>query len=74
MKNDALRLVHSIADPTDRLNVLREYIQALILRSLHESQAFTSIAFVGGAGGVGWNSAPDERSRTQRTFRGKTIS
>ena len=48
MKNDALRLVHSIADPTDRLNILREYIQALILRSLHESQAFTSIAFVGG--------------------------
>ena len=48
MKNDALRLVQSIADPTDRLNLLREYIQALILRSLHESQAFTSIAFVGG--------------------------
>lgn len=48
MKNDALRLVHSIPDPTDRLNILREYIQALILRSLHESQAFTSIAFVGG--------------------------
>ncbi len=48
MKTEALTLVQAIADPTERLNTLREYIQALILRSLHESQAFTSLAFVGG--------------------------
>ena len=35
-------------DPVRRLNALREYLQAFIMRSLHESQAARSIAFVGG--------------------------
>jgi hypothetical protein len=34
VKTEALTLVQAIADPTERLNILREYIQALILRSL----------------------------------------
>ncbi len=48
MKSDALQLARTVSDPTDRLNVLREYLQASALRSLHESQAFVSLAFVGG--------------------------
>ncbi len=36
------------SDPTDRLNVLREYVQICVLRSLHESEAFRAVAFVGG--------------------------
>ncbi len=35
-------------DPVRRLNSLREYLQAFIMRSLHESEAARSIAFVGG--------------------------
>ena len=35
-------------DPVRRLNALREYLQAFIMRSLHESEASRSIAFVGG--------------------------
>ncbi len=35
-------------DPTQRLNTLREYLQVFILRSLHESEASRSVAFVGG--------------------------
>ncbi len=35
-------------DPVPRLNSLREYLQAFIMRSLHESEAARSIAFVGG--------------------------
>ena len=34
--------------PVRRLNALREYLQAFIMRSLHESEASRSIAFVGG--------------------------
>jgi nucleotidyltransferase AbiEii toxin of type IV toxin-antitoxin system len=48
MKDEALALVKDIEDPSTKLNRLREYIQALVLRSLHESEAFSSIAFVGG--------------------------
>jgi predicted nucleotidyltransferase component of viral defense system len=48
MKDTALELVANISDPSQKLNVLREYIQALVLRSLHESEAFTNLAFVGG--------------------------
>lgn len=48
MKEEAIDLAKKIADPGQRLNVLREYLQALVLRSLHESEAFQCIAFVGG--------------------------
>jgi hypothetical protein len=48
VKEEALALVRDIQDPTRRLNILREYLQASILRSLHESEAFLSISFVGG--------------------------
>lgn len=48
MKEEALALIAAIEDPGRALNLLREYLQALALRSLHESEAFTRIAFVGG--------------------------
>ncbi|MBI2441405.1 MAG: nucleotidyl transferase AbiEii/AbiGii toxin family protein [Lentisphaerae bacterium] len=48
MKEEAIHLAKNIADPAQRLNMLREYLQALVLRSLHESEAFQCIAFVGG--------------------------
>ncbi|MCP4606412.1 MAG: nucleotidyl transferase AbiEii/AbiGii toxin family protein [Proteobacteria bacterium] len=48
MKEEALALVANIDDPVRKLNILREYVQAFVLRSLHEIEAFTSIAFVGG--------------------------
>ncbi len=48
MKEEALSLAAGVVDPAGKLNVLREYIQALTLRSLHESQAFLKLAFVGG--------------------------
>lgn len=35
-------------NPVARLNALREYVQAFTLRSLHESEAFRCLAFVGG--------------------------
>jgi len=48
VKEEAINLAKNIADPSQRLNVLREYLQALVMRSLHESEAFQCIAFVGG--------------------------
>jgi len=48
MKDQALALARSVPEPAARLNLLREYVQAFVLRSLHESEAFSSIAFVGG--------------------------
>lgn len=48
MKEEALALVENIQHPYHKLNLLREYLQAFVLRSLHESEAFTKIAFVGG--------------------------
>ena len=48
MKDHALSLALAQPDAQSRLNILREYVQALSLRSLHESEAFASIAFVGG--------------------------
>jgi predicted nucleotidyltransferase component of viral defense system len=48
VKDEALALAKDITDPTRRLNMLREYLQALVLRSLHESEAFSGMAFVGG--------------------------
>jgi predicted nucleotidyltransferase component of viral defense system len=48
VKEEAVNLARNIADPARRLNVLREYLQALVMRSLHESEAFQCLAFVGG--------------------------
>jgi predicted nucleotidyltransferase component of viral defense system len=48
MRDEALALVADEAEPTRKLNLLREYLQAFALRSLHESEAFKAIAFVGG--------------------------
>lgn len=48
MKIDALRLAKSAHDPIEAGNLLREYVQARILGSLHESRAFESLSFVGG--------------------------
>ena len=48
MKEEALSLVRSVEDPARRLNLLREYLQAFALRSLHESEAFCCLSFVGG--------------------------
>lgn len=48
MKEQALALARRTEDPGQALNLLREYLQALVLRSLHESEAFRPLAFVGG--------------------------
>jgi len=44
----ALALVRGLTDPSQALNRLREYLQARVLRTLHECEAFGPIAFVGG--------------------------
>jgi predicted nucleotidyltransferase component of viral defense system len=48
VKEQALAIARATEDPQQRLNRLREYLQAMVLRSLHESEAFRSLAFVGG--------------------------
>ncbi len=48
MIEEALSLLKDLADPAAKLNLLREYVQAQSLRSLHESEAFVNLAFVGG--------------------------
>ena len=48
MKEEALALVQDLSDPAQRLNSLREYLQACVMRSLHESEAFLCMSFVGG--------------------------
>ena len=48
MRDVALDLVSRRTDPAEKLNLLREYVQAMVLRSLHESEAFVNLAFVGG--------------------------
>jgi len=48
VKEQALALVRGATDRGQALNALREYLQALVLRSFHESEAFRCLAFVGG--------------------------
>lgn len=48
MKEQAVALARQAKDPSQALNLLREYVQALVLRSLHEREAFRPLAFVGG--------------------------
>ncbi len=48
MREQALALVRGVTDPGEALNRLREYLQAHVLRSFHECEAFRPLAFVGG--------------------------
>ena len=48
MKEEALAIIKDVKEPSLKMNILREYLQALALRSFHESEAFTQLAFVGG--------------------------
>lgn len=48
MKHQALQLAAQTPVTGDKLNILREYLQAFVLRSLHESEAFQALSFVGG--------------------------
>lgn len=48
MKEHLLNLAAQKPDPRLRLNLVREYLQASILRSLQESGAFAALAFQGG--------------------------
>jgi predicted nucleotidyltransferase component of viral defense system len=48
MKDEALGLAQELPDSAQRLNLLREYLQTFALRSLHESEAFLRLSFVGG--------------------------
>ena len=48
MKEIALQKALMVETPLERVNILREYLQAYALRSLHESGAFQSLSFVGG--------------------------
>ena len=48
MREEALHFARETDDPGAQMNRLREFLQALVLRSLHDSQAFVNLAFVGG--------------------------
>jgi hypothetical protein len=48
VKEQALALARGTKDPGQAMNLLREYLQTLVLRSFHESEAFHNLAFVGG--------------------------
>jgi predicted nucleotidyltransferase component of viral defense system len=48
MKQEAMTILAGETDPNRKLNLLREYLQALALRSFHESGAFANLSFVGG--------------------------
>lgn len=48
MKEHLLTIARAAPDRGQALNVMREYLQAMVLRSFHDSEAFRSLAFVGG--------------------------
>lgn len=48
MKERAIVLAQHLESPAEKLNILREYLQAFVMRSLHESEAYTCLSFVGG--------------------------
>ncbi len=48
MIEQLLELAAKHDDPIGRMNVAREYLQASAMRSLHESEAFACLSFVGG--------------------------
>jgi hypothetical protein len=48
MKVEALNIARQTEDPILKLNLLREYMHRVILRSWHEQGAFQAVSFVGG--------------------------
>ena len=48
MREEALAVARGKADPAQKLSAMREYVQGCVLRSLHESEAFLCLSFVGG--------------------------
>ena len=48
MREQAVALAQNVESPAEKLNIMREYIQAFVMRSLHESEAYTCLSFVGG--------------------------
>lgn len=48
MKAQVVMLANAARTPTDKLNIVREYLQAFVLRSLHEVEAFSCLSFLGG--------------------------
>jgi predicted nucleotidyltransferase component of viral defense system len=48
MKQEVFSLIEGTTTTHDKLNLLREYLQAFILRTLHECEAFNCLSFVGG--------------------------
>jgi predicted nucleotidyltransferase component of viral defense system len=48
VREHALAVARKATDPGQALNLLREYVQTLVLRSFHECEAFGHLAFVGG--------------------------
>ncbi len=48
MKDHPLQIAAGERDPGRRVNIIREYLQAMILRSMHAAGAFLSLSFVGG--------------------------
>ena len=48
MREQAVVLAQNVESPAEKLNILREYLQAFVMRSLHESEAYTCLSFVGG--------------------------
>jgi predicted nucleotidyltransferase component of viral defense system len=48
MKDQAVELVKKQTDPNQKLNILREYLQAYALRILHDQGFFRGVAFLGG--------------------------
>lgn len=48
MREQAVVLAQNAGSPAEKLNILREYLQAFVMRSLHESEAYFCLSFVGG--------------------------
>lgn len=48
MKDYVLELVSAKTGYNAKLNIMREYLQAFILRIMHDNKAFRSAAFLGG--------------------------
>jgi predicted nucleotidyltransferase component of viral defense system len=48
MREQAVVLAQNAESPAEKLNILREYLQVFVMRSLHESEAYTCLSFVGG--------------------------
>lgn len=48
MKDYCLELASKETDPNSKLNIMREYLQAYILRIMQDEGAFRSLAFLGG--------------------------